>query len=207
MLKYFVDDCEFGGPFHHTVLNGGIIIDSKYEMEMVNDVENFKLDRCGKKFVPVKYNLKDLRKFYEKYDLSDVYITLLEDYDHFRLGLLDVINKYEYKILVSCMRAFKTNKKFIIKTKDKLRRFSFVMCLMRYALEVECNDIKEGEIVFDFPTGSNPEPLNKEYMCAYRKGKSFDEVVYKAGPLLNLGFKDSLYFSSTYSSALLQVLF
>lgn len=204
MLKYFVDDSEFGGNFNPIVLNGGIIVNSGQELDMIHAIEEYKQSVVGKRFVPIKYNLKDLNKFYERNGIEDVYYELLSNYDNFRRGLLSVVNEFDYKVLISCIRAFKSERLFVKKTKDKIRRFSFVMVLMRFALEVQERE-EAGQVIFDFPTGAEPQDLNNEYACAYRAGRSLDKVIYKSRNLRNLSFPDSISFSCTNHCALLQL--
>lgn len=199
-----MDDCEFGGAFNSTVLNGGIIINTDQELEMIRTVESFKFSKSGKSHIPIKYNLKDLKKFYDKYGIQDVYNKLIVDYDSFRVDLLNAIHDFDFKIVIGCIKSFNTNRLFINKTKDKVRRFAFTMCLMRFALEVQSNNTS-GHLIFDFPTGSEPVYLNNEYASAYRIGSTRDKVPYKSGKLVSLGFDDSIKYSCTNYCTLLQI--
>lgn len=204
MIKFFVDDCEFDGPFNAVVLNGGVIVKSEQELEMIQVIEEYKHSIVGKRFVPIKYNLRDLKKYYEANGILNIYNLLLSDYDNFRRGLISTLEPFDYKVLISCIRAFNTERLFIKKTKEKVRRFSFVMVLMRFALEAEERN-EAGQVIFDFPTGAEPKDINNEYACAYRARRSMDKVVYRSKDLRTLLFPDSISYSCTNYCALLQL--
>lgn len=204
MLKYFVDDCEFGGNFNPIVLNGGIIVRSDQELEMIRAIEDYKEAQFGHRFFPAKFNLKHLKPFYSKHLKDDLYERLMGDYDNFRVGLIETIGRFDYKILISCIQSFRDERTFVIASKDKLRRFAFSMCLMRFALEAKASN-QEAELVFDFPTGSNPTLTSEEYAFAYRRGTSSDNVTFSSGNLRGLNFLDSVKYSCTDHSSLLQI--
>ncbi|MFZ2285670.1 MAG: hypothetical protein WAV93_01680 [Bacteroidales bacterium] len=204
MLRYYVDDCEFGGSFNPIVLNGGIIIRSDQEIEMIRTIEDYKEAQFGHRFFPAKFNLKHLKPFYTKHLKVDLYERLMGDYDNFRNGLIETISKFDYKVLISCIQSFRDERTFVIASKDKLRRFAFSMCLMRFALEAKVSN-QEAELIFDFPTGSNPILTSEEYAFAYRRGSSSDNVTYSSGNLRCLNFLDSVKYSCTDYSSLLQI--
>ncbi len=91
------------------------------------------------------------------------------------------------------------------KIKEQLTEITFAQVLMRIGLFARDLPFKDNfEIILDWPDSSNPKPFNREYFRAYNLGKSSSGVGYHSGPLIDLGFNDSIYYAKSTHSAVLQ---
>ncbi|KKL98887.1 hypothetical protein LCGC14_1819920 [marine sediment metagenome] len=110
----------------------------------------------------------------------------------------------DYKVILACTERYNSDKP-LSKIKEQLTEICFAQSLMRVGMFAKHLPFKENfEVILDWPDGSNPKPFNREYFRAYNFGKSSSGVNYFSGPLINLGFNDSLYFAKSTHSAVLQ---
>lgn len=208
-MKWFADNSELMGireaECPDILLFGGIAISFDQELKMIRTLENIKKDRFGTGRAPVKWNFKDLKPFYSKNNLKELYEKMLPESKAWREELFDSTKDVDYAIIISCVESHSIKKKTIRNVKDNLIRYSFSNGLMRYALHVKENKPSSAQIVLDWPDGGDPAPFDSEYAAAYNAGKTADKAVsYHSGTLASLDFIDSPLYARMPHSILLQ---
>ena len=206
MLKWFADDTQLRTTKEHKKPNvflfGGIIIDSFEEEKlriMMKDVKS----KYTYPDLPVKWNFKDLKKVYEKFQKIDDYEKMLSDSYIWRNEIFDRSKGIDFKIVISALENFQYEKDNLKQIKGDLNCILFSNSLMRlglYAQRVEC---EEFQVILDWPENSDPTPFSKEYYYAFNRGKSKDEISFHSGKLSDLGFQESVLFTKmTHSNSL-----
>jgi len=180
---------------------GGIIISKNSLVELIEIFRDVK-SKYTHHNMPVKYNLKDLRDKYIEFELEEDFRLLLEDSYKWRKEIFNRSKSIDYTIIISCIESFKKGKD-VSKNKDDLLRYGFSMALMRVGLEIGALK-SDCCVILDWPEGNNPKPFDREYYYAFNTGKSLDGIKYLSGPLMNLGFADSVRYANMNHSIGLQ---
>jgi len=205
MLKWYADNSEMstekGKP--NVLVFGGVIVDNKSEKQ----IECLLRDIKGKytyPTLPVKWNFKDLECVYKEWDRQSDYEVLKQKSYEWRTEIFERSLEIDYKIVLACTERYPSNIP-LKQIKEQLTEITFAQSLMRIGLFVRDLPFKDNfEIILDWPDSSNPKPFNREYFRAYNLGISSSGVEYHSGPLMNLGFNDSLYFAKSTHSGVLQ---
>jgi len=181
MLKWYADNTELstekGKP--NVLVFGGVVVDEKSEKKIEKLFREVK-DKYTYPTLPIKWS-------YEW--RNEIFTKSLE---------------IDYKVILACTERYNSDKP-LSKIKEQLTEICFAQSLMRVGMFAKHLPFKENfEVILDWPDGSNPKPFNREYFRAYNFGKSSSGVNYFSGPLINLGFNDSLYFAKSTHSAVLQ---
>lgn len=213
MIFWYADNSELNGIKNSEIpdihIFGGLIIDENIELELRRNVEIIKKKYGGDKRLPIKWNFKDLKNIYtkrgkqDKYDLLNKNITLCKE------EIFSEIAKYDFKVIISCIESHSQKRKIISSLKNDYTHYLFSNCLMRFGLEMqERNKDKniKAAVILDWPDANNPELFYSEYVWAFNVGKTSDKsTTYNCGPLKDLGFHDSIFFTTMKNSTKLQV--
>ena len=205
MLKWYADNTELstqkGKP--NVLLFGGVVVNSKSEKQIESLLREVK-GKYTSPILPIKWNFKDLRENYEEWKCLEQYEILLKNSHKWRTEIIERSLEIDYKIILAAIQRYPSDKPLKL-IKEQLTGISFSQVLMRVGLFASKVASKQNfEIILDWPDGSNPKPFNREYFKAYNLGKSQSDIPYHCGPLSELGFKDSIYFTKSTHSTVLQ---
>lgn len=207
-MRYWADDSDFysdndiGTP--DVFVFGGIIVPEGHQAELTKNIEVVKA-KYGHARAPVKWNFKDTKKFYcESEETMTMYKSMLKSCPEWRAEIFDVLAASKATLLVTAVAAYSDDKNTVLAYRDALARQSFANALMRYALHVK--ETKEwSDVVIDWPAGDDRDPFNDEYASGYRAGKNLDGQTYHSGKMSDLPMADSVLFSTTRHSCMLQL--
>lgn len=205
MLKWYADNSEMstekGKP--NVLVFGGVIVDNKSEKQVENLLKEVKR-KYTYPTLPIKWNFKDLEKVYVEWGRQTDYELLKQKSYEWRTEIFERSLEIDYKIVLACTERY-PSKIPLKQIKEQLTEIAFAQSLMRIGLFVRDRPSRGNfEIILDWPDSSNPKPFNREYFRAYNFGKSSSGVPYHSGPLMDLGFNDSLYFAKSTHSGVLQ---
>ena len=205
MLKWYADNTELstekGKP--NVLIFGGVIVDEKSEKKIEKLLREVK-GKYTYPTLPVKWNFKDLKPTYKEFNRLKDYETLLKNSYEWRNELFTRSLEIDYKVILACTERYSSDIP-LSKIKEQLTEISFAQSLMRVGMFAKYLPFKDSfEIILDWPDSSNPKPFNREYFKAYNLGQSSSGINYLSGPLINLGFNDSLYFAKSTHSVVLQ---
>ena len=206
-MKWFADNSELNGIRETTIpdilIFGGIAVPAEEEKELQVAIETIK-EKYGHSRLPVKWNMRDLSKLYEKHEKTEMYNGLLSSSREWRHEMFSALAKFDFKIILSCIESYSEDRKIINKSKAGLIRYIFGNGLMRFGLHVQESQVAFPQIILDWPDAGNRTPFDTEYSYAYDRGETPDNVTYHCGPLKDLGFSDSVYYTNMNHSTLLQ---
>jgi hypothetical protein len=153
--------------------------------------------------LPVKWNFKDLKATYKKFEKLDDYDKMLSDSNNWRLEIFEKSINIDYKIVISALENFQYWKFNLKKIKNDLNCILFSNALMRlglYSKRINCNEF---QIILDWPENNDPNSFNKEYYYGFNRGVSKDGISFHSGKLSDLGFQESVLFTKmTHSNSL-----
>jgi len=208
-MQWYGDNSELNGIWDSKIpdilLFGGFAIQGEEINKLKKLIEAHKRMYSRKADFPLKYNLRDLKRWYEIEGQTELYAVLLNESKNWRSDLLTDSLSIKYKIIVSCIN-FHSNKAEKIKSnKENVVRYAFSNALMRVALLVR-ESTSGCEVFLDWPDGRNHTPFTEEYRSAYYKGccHTNPEIQYYSGALKYLGFSESIYFAKMEECSLLQ---
>jgi hypothetical protein len=205
MLKWYADNSELstlkGKP--NVLLFGGVIVDNKSIKQIEELLREIK-KRYTYPTLPVKWNFKDLEDIYKERNRLEDYEELKQKSSEWRTEIFERSLDIDYTVVLACTERYNSNIP-LKQIKDELTGITFTQALMRIGLFAKDLPFKDNfEIILDWPESSNPKPFNREYFKAYNYGKTSKDVTFFSGPLINLGFNDSLYFAKTTHCCVLQ---
>ena len=205
MLRWYADNTEMstvkGKP--NVLIFGGVIVDNKSEKQIEQLLRQVK-QKYTYPTLPIKWNFKDLKVVYEEFGRQKDYEQLKKQSCEWRKEIFEKSLEINYKVVLACTERY-PSKIPLKQIKVQLTEIAFAQALMRVGLFVKDLPFRDNfEIILDWPDSSNPKPFNREYFKAYNLGESSSKVKYHSGPLINLGFKDSLYFAKSSHSSVLQ---
>jgi len=206
MLKWFADDTQLRTTKQHKKPNvflfGGIIIDS-YEEEKLRKIMKDIKSKYTYPDLPVKWNFKDLKKNYTRFDKLTDYEKILSDSYNWRCEIFERSKEIDYKIVISVLENFQYEKDNLKEIKGNLNCILFANSLMRLGLYAQREESDEFQVILDWPENNDPTPFSKEYYYAFNRGVSKDGISFHCGKLANLGFQESVLFTKmTHSNSL-----
>ena len=207
---YYADNSELNGikgaEIPDILLFGGIVVDQSTEPELRASVENIKEKYSGYTRIPIKWNFKDLKRFYKKHQLLDIYEILLKSSKEWRLEIFENLSKFDIILIVACIEGYSTKRNTLKSVKDDLTRYVFSNALMRLGLHVQETRPRDALVILDWPDKGDTKPFDIEYEAAFIYGKTFDDnISYQCGNLEALGFYDSVRFANAQYTTMLQV--
>lgn len=183
-----------------TIVFAGLLIKEEDEKNIRDLFETNISLYSSDKFDPIKWNFKDLKGHYEK---EENYESILSNMPNLRENIFKNSHKLNYNVIYSSNRIRGTEKNGYSIAKKETIKYSFSNTLMRVGLKME----KEGsscKVICDWPNGNNKKPYEEEYDSAFKLGKTSNGIQYFCGPLNEIGFDSTVYFTSTTSSRSLQ---
>lgn len=206
-MRWYADNSDFGSDgaaVPDVFVFGGLIISEADEPALIKGVEQIK-KKYGHARAPVKWNFKDVAKMYNTKERQACYAQMLDSVDKWRPEIFDLLGKSPVQIVVAAIEAYSSDKDMILKQRDDLAIIAFTNALMRFGLHVRYGKVDRAQVILDWPDGNARKPFNLEYDSAYQSGLSVQAQKYHCGPLVRLGFADSVMFTTTEYSTMLQV--
>ncbi|WP_026981043.1 DUF3800 domain-containing protein [Flavobacterium suncheonense] len=207
MYKFYCDDTAITQTKeNHFPVNilGGILIKREDEIRLSNSIKKIK-SKYILETLPIKYNLKDVQQKYKEFKKLDEFEKLKSNYNDFRKEIINEMNNYDVKIIISCVENFQQKPKNQGELKRDLSSYLFANTLMRLGLIIKENNSDYTQVILDWPEGNDPKPFDKEYFYAYNKGTSSSGQPFFSGALKNLNFDQTLYYARCHHSNLLQL--
>jgi hypothetical protein len=207
MSKFYLDHTEFkvdpNSAIKDTIVMGGLLISQEEEKKLTSIIREIK-SRYFNPDLPLKFNMKDLKKKYEEHNLLAEFDIFMKDSAKWRKELFERSLDIEYKIIISIIQHYQPGKKDSAVDKYDLIGYAFNNILMRLALEIKDKKAEFAQVIVDWPEGNNPKPFNNEYYYAFWRGKTPAGQDYFSGTLKSVGFHDTVLFASMNHSNMLQ---
>jgi hypothetical protein len=208
-IRWFADNSYihgiWGAEIEDILVFGGIAVDRDAEQAISAIVENVKKPYKQEADFPVKWNMKDLKKFYEKQELTDLYKVLLDDSKEWRSQIFKEAASIEFTIIIALIKAHSTRRRVIKRNRERLTRYVFSDALMRVGLHVKDMEGCYVEVILDWPENNQLRHIfDEEYQSALLNGVTCEGQEYLCKALKGLGFSDSVLFTSMKASPVLQ---
>lgn len=208
-MVWYGDDSEVSGvrkaEIPDIMLYGGIVVNIRDVQRLRSDVEAAKaIDGCGR--WPVKWNMKAIKSLYAKLGRQDVYQRLLNSSNEWRKKIFLQLSRHKVTLIVACIEHYGKRRLVQKKKKSELSQYVFSDALMRVGMHVKECGASQALVILDWPDKGDPKPYTVEYAAAFNTGEaSSRKVKYFCGALSELGFHDSVMFTRSHHSTLLQV--
>jgi hypothetical protein len=207
MTKLYLDHTEFkvntASSVSDTIVMGGLLISHEEEKKLIHLIREVK-SRYFNPDLPLKFNMRDLKKKYEEHNLVAEFETFLKDSAKWRKELFERSLEIDYTVVISVIKHYQPGLKKQTLDKFDLIGFAFNNILMRAALEVQTRKEDFAQVIVDWPDGNNSKPFNNEYYYAYWRGKTPAGQLYYSGTLKSIGFHDTVMFAAMNHSNMLQ---
>ena len=182
---------------------GGLLISHEEEKKLTSVLREIK-SRYFNPDLPLKFNMKDLKRKYEEHNLVAEFQAFMKDSAKWRKELFERSLEIDYTIIISVIKHFQLDKKDKAVDIHDILGYAFNNVLMRTALAVQEKKEDFVQVIVDWPDGNNPKPFNNEYYHAFWRGKTPAGQSYYAGTLKSVGFHDTVLFASMNHSNMLQ---
>lgn len=207
-IRFVCDATALMGPWGaqtedvHVI--GGFAIQEPRIPDLLARVRARKNELVGNPDVPVKWNLKDLKKALACYGLTDQAPKLLAQSEDLRSLLLAELKTAEPVLFASAICSYSNKRKTIHATKPSLTSFSFSNLLQRLGLWVKEHKPEAVRITLDWPESSARDPFVKEYLASWLPNGEAVSGNY-CGALCSLRFEPGISFGVTLLDPLLQL--
>ena len=210
MEKWYADNSELNGIWDAEIpdilLFGGVIGDQEALAGLQHALAEVKSEYTDEIRFPLKWNLRDLQTRFQSVGEGNLYRRLLEDASTWRREFFGLVRDVDFTVIAAAVLGYGKDRKTLKQTREALTRFAFSNALMRVGLHARESDSTGFEVVLDWPEGNNSQLYADEYRSAFELGKtSTDGISYNCGSLSELGFADSVFFSTGRECHLLQV--
>lgn len=209
-MQWYGDNSELNGIWSaelpDILLFGGIAI-RKSSIPALKQVINCVKKRYAQDtHFPVKYNMRALDRWFIDHSQKHLYQKLLKESRDWRYRMIQDALACDFKIVLACNNMYGPSADRIRESKDMVARFCFSNALMRVALYVQESPATTCDVILDWPDANRHAIFTDEYRSAYTAGCCHDYPLnkYYSGPLCELGFSDSPFFTRTEDCALLQ---
>lgn len=208
-IRWYADNSYihgiWGAEIEDILMFGGIALEQDAEQAISAIMENVKKPYKQEADFPVKWNIKDLKEYYEKKGLAELYQALLAESKEWRSQVFGEAADIEFTIIIALIKAYSQQRETIIETKKRLTRYVFSDALMRVGHHVKEVNASAVELVLDWPEANQPRHIfDEEYQSALIYGVTCEKQEYHCGVLKELGFSDSIYFTSMKACSVLQ---
>jgi hypothetical protein len=208
-IRWFADNSYihgiWGAEIEDILVFGGIALGREAEAAISAIMEKVKKSYEIEPEFPVKWNMRDLKKFYEKQERSDLYKVLLDDSKEWRSQIFRQAVDVDFTIIVALIKAHSTRRRVIKRNRERLTRYVFIDALMRVGHHVKEMESSSTEIVLDWPEKKQLRHIfDEEYQSALINGVSCEGQKYHCKALKGLGFSDSVLFTSMKANSVLQ---
>ncbi len=207
MTKFYLDHTELKASAEShvkdTIVMGGLLIEYEEEKKLTSIIREIK-SRYFNPDLPLKFNMRDLKKKYEEHNLLAEFEAFMKDSAKWRIELFERSLDINYTTIISIIKHYQSDKKEKSIDKYDILGYAFNNALMRVALEVQTKKVEFTQVIVDWPDGNNPKPFNNEYYHAFWRGKTPSGQDYFSGTLKSVGFHDTVLFASMNHSNMLQ---
>lgn len=208
-IRWYADNSYihgiWGAEIEDILMFGGIALDNDAERAISTIMENVKRPYKHEADFPVKWNVRDLEKYYRKVDLGDLYKAILKESKDWRRQIFREASNLEFTIIIALIKSHSSRRSIIKRNREKLTRYVFSDALMRVGHHIRETDASFAEIILDWPEQKQPRHIfDEEYKSALIQGVTCEKQEYHCGALKGLGFSDSLYFTSMKACSVLQ---
>jgi len=209
MLRWYADNSELRGiwdaPIPDILIYGGYAVEDTAAADIHSIIKRIKSGYRPEADFPFKWNFRDLSDYYHEHQLDGLYNTLLAETQQWRTDLFRFISDVDIKLIASIIKCHSRERNILLDTRETVTRFVFSNALMRIGLLAQDTSPGRVELVLDWPGDEQRNLFNEEYRTAYYLGTTAHYPQgYFCGALKDLGFADSLLFSCTIESSLLQ---
>ncbi len=202
--RFYLDDNQFTFTeklrSREIYIIGGFSVDFQKERELEQEITAVKQRYGFEKRHPVKWNIKDLKKYYAEKNEEQFFDNLMKASDKIRFELLDILSMERFNIAVFVSAIVR------LKRKDK-PAISYQRCLtnllQRLAMNVGITDDCHA-VFLDFFKEDSSE-IAACYSDGFHFGKDPEGNPYTAGSLAAKGFSQCLYFGKTIFNQFLQL--
>lgn len=153
MTKLYLDHTEFKvdpcSSIKDTIVMGGLLIVQDEERKLTSIIREIK-SRYFNPDLPLKFNMKDLRKKYEEHNLVSEFETFMRDSANWRKELFERSLEIDYIIIVSVIKQYQSNSKEKMIDKYDIIGYAFNNVLMRAALEVKERKAGFAQVIVDW---------------------------------------------------------
>jgi hypothetical protein len=209
-MQWYGDNSELNGIWNaelpDILLFGGIVIRKDSIKRLCEVITRNKIKYSDDPFFPIKYNLRDLRSWFDRRGKASLYRRMLRKSKEWRRSIIEESLECEYTIVVACVNIFGRTAGRIRQSKEKVTKFCFADALMRVALLAQEYKAPTCDVILDWPDGNRYVPYTEEYRSAYVSGCCHDYPLnrYYSGPLKDVGFSESPFFTRMEDCSLLQ---
>lgn len=208
-IRWYADNSYihgiWGAEIEDILMFGGISLERDSEQAISAIMENVKKPYKREADFPVKWNIRDLKEYYENKGLDELYPVLLAESKEWRSYIFKEAADIEFTIIIALIKAYSQKRETIIETKKRLTRYVFSDALMRLGHHVKEVNASAVELVLDWPESNQPRQIfDEEYQSALIYGVTCEKQEYHCGLLKELGFSDSVYFTSMKTCPVLQ---
>lgn len=209
-MQWYGDNSELNGIWNaelpDILLFGGIAIRKDEIPRLCEIIKQNKSRYSEDPYFPIKYNFRELRSWFDQRGKADLYHRLIESSGEWRRSIIEESLECEYKIVVACINIFGRRAEHIRQSKEMVTRFCFADALMRVALLAQESDVPTCDVILDWPDGNRYAPYTEEYKSAYVSGCCHNYPLnrYYSGPLKDVGFSESPFFTRMEDCSLLQ---
>lgn len=202
-MFFFMDNSEFTRKYLNFFrkidyfILGGYLASAEQIKKIENDVDEIKENHKIPLNLPIKWNLKDIRRTYDKEGKLDVYDKIMDQSDEIRLLMISILNKRNCKLVMAAKPAYK--KEF----KKQAYNWAFINILQRLGYvakdQMQSNIYPSVSIIMDWPEGGD-RSFFQSYSDSYYRGQGFH-----CGNLKALNLDVNLVVSATINSPHLQI--
>jgi hypothetical protein len=209
-VEWYGDNSELNGIWDaelpDILLFGGIAIRKEAIKQLIKIIYQIKRRYSSDPYFPLKYNFRDLKKWYESSKKMDLYHHLLKESFNWRAKIVEESLACDYKIVIACFNMFAKKADKIKNDKEVLARYCFADALQRVALLAKELCITSCDVILDWPDGNRHQVYSNEYHSAFTQGCCYNNPLnrYYSGPLIDLGFSEHLFFIRTVDCSIMQ---
>lgn len=149
---------------------------------------------------PIKWNLKNLRDFYDARHESEKLARLLKEADELRLDAFDVITQSQFGIILYSSAVARIQPGH--KPRESYQR-CFANVLQRIARNIQV-DARPHHVYVDFMK-EDSDNISACFACCFHRGVDLEGNKFYAGSLFSRGVSQCMYFGKTCHNPFLQV--
>jgi hypothetical protein len=209
MMRWYADNSELNGIWGSAIpdilIYGGICANNHAQNCLCEIIKNVKAGYNKDVDFPLKWNFRALEVYYQNIGKFDLYDRLLKSSKIWRKSIFRQIASVDFIIIMSIIHGYGRDRNIQLKTRQNLTRYVFSNALMRLGIHIKEIDSPKTELVLDWPPEGDKNLFDSEYRCAYFRGLASNNQEYFCGPLEEIGFSDSIFYSSTNECSLLQI--
>jgi len=192
-------------------LFGGFYISQENQTRLYDSIIETKKRITGYEHAPVKWNIKDLKKDYQRLHATKVYEKVMVKSDELRTELLSLLSVHHATLRVSVVASLSDQPTNVRQVSSKLDKYSYVMILQRLGILQKVKVKASGfQVILDWPSSNDSRTFSEEHHSAYLTGKTYpisgeSSQPYSCGPLKTLNFYPAVLFTKTLCNPFVQL--